>query len=85
MLKQDYLDAQSIINQTKKELQNIFDSAKPENPEDQDAHNSLLQLITQLKKMDAYYNHLKTTKIDEGSSNEKVYIDLIKRNKGMMR
>nr|WP_320026165.1 hypothetical protein [uncultured Acetobacterium sp.] len=81
MLNQEYIEAQTIMNQAKKDLEAIFDKVKPQTPEDQEAHNSLLKLIDQLKSMDAYYNHLKTAKIEAMSPNEKLFINLIKKNK----
>lgn len=81
MLKQDYIDAQKIMNQAKDDLESILDKAIPQNGEEREAHNALLQLIDKLKSMDAYYSHLQTTKIEGGSDNEKLFVNLIKRNK----
>lgn len=81
MLKQDYIDAQKIINQAKNELESIFNKAVPESAEDQEAHHTLLQLIDQFKRIDSYYNHLHTTKIEAVSENEKLFANIIKRNK----
>lgn len=81
MLTQEYIEAQTIMNQAQKDLETIFDQVKPQTPEDQEAHNSLLKLIDQLKSMDAFYNHLKTAKIEALSPNEKLFVNLIKKNK----
>lgn len=81
MLKQDYLQAQIVMKQAQIDLENIFNTTKPESAEDQEAHNSLLKLIDQLKSIDAYYDHLKITKIEALSPNEKLFVNLIKLNK----